>query len=226
MNFQAIVVSAWATLALAACGQSGTEGTFAPPYNCVCDPSQHDVAVRGMVQGLDPLRIEVTEIFADLPSDILQVGDQVGGTWTDELPCQTPGSLEIPQGPTNGAEVLVLIRRGNLDSYPNCAEYKSCTLAECGPPPSGESDPTDPAVGAWDACDGDCVTDTRQSCLTHRDEALLASEMRVMPWSESHNFGQLEGVEILVSTTELHSISLDDQSCQEAFPDALTEVPR
>ncbi len=225
MKFQTIAVSVLATLALSACGQSGTEGTFTPPYNCVCDPSQHEVALRGTVQSLDPLRIEVTEIFADLPPDILQVGDQVGGSWTDELPCQTPGSLGSPQGPTNGAEVLVLIARGNLDSYPNCAEYKSCTVAECGPPPTGESNPTDPEVGAWDECDGDCVTDTRQACLAHRGDALLASEMRVLPWSESHSFGQLEGVEILVSTTELNSISLDEESCHAVFPDALTDAP-
>lgn len=224
MNFQAIVLSALTTLSLSACGQSGSEGTAIPSYNCVCDSSQSDVAVRGTVLALAPLRIEVREIFADLPPELLQVGDQIGGTWTGELPCQTPGAIEDPQVPTDGAEVLVLFSRGNLDAYPDCVDYKSCTQRECGAPPTEDSDPTDPLVGAWDQCDGNCVTTTQEACRVHRDEALLASDMRVMNWSDSHNFGQLEGVDIRVSTQELDFIAQDEQSCHAAFPDALTEA--
>lgn len=134
--------------------------------------------------------------------DDLVLGDVVGGAVATELGC----GGDAPAMPAVGDEVFVVYQRGVADRYPDCSEYGACTTTHCGAQPNADDG------GAWDVCDGQCVTDTRGACSAHRAEALISGTLVVLPKTEPQ---LLAGRQVSASElSEFHT----REGCESRFP--------
>ena len=174
------VVSALVLAALVGCssGQTGSP-ECAAQESCVCTALAGKVMLTGTLATLENGTASVLITGFVSPAefrDDLVLGDVIGGEATTAFGCDEPAPTE----PAVGDEVFVVYARGGADRYPDCAEYQACTTAECGAPPTETS-----AAGAsWDACDGQCVTATRDACSAHREDALLSGTLVMLPRTE------------------------------------------
>lgn len=174
------MLSALALAVLLGCssGQTGSP-ECAARESCVCTALAGKVMLTGTLATFENGSASVLITGFVSPSewrDDLVLGDVIGGEAATSLGCDDPA----PTQPAVGDEVFVVYARGGADRYPDCAEYQACTTSQCGAPPTETS-----AAGAsWDACDGQCVTDTREACSAHREDALLSGKLVVLSRTE------------------------------------------
>lgn len=176
--------------------------------SCLCNALQAKLMFTGTLATFEngTATVLVTEWVSPVGyRDDLVLGDVVGGAVATTLGCGDPA---VPE-PSVGDEVFVVYARGGADRYPDCTEYQTCSITECGPAPDAED-----AFPAWDVCDGQCVTETSAACSLRRADALLGGELVVLPRTQS----QLLAGEQL---TEAEIAPLYDRSiCESRFPPA------
>lgn len=147
------------------------------PESCVCRALDSKILLTGTLatfeNGSASVLVSGWVSSSGGQNDIV-LGNTVGGTVTSTLGCGGDSGLT----PAVGDEVFAAYERGTIDQYPACAEYQSCTNTRCGPEPAVDN------TGAWDTCDGQCVTETVAACAAHRTEALLAGSLVILPKTE------------------------------------------
>lgn len=157
-------------------GQTGSPRCRGPE-SCVCRALESKILATGTLatfeNGSASVLVNGWVSSGGWQNDIV-LGNTIGGTVTTTLDC---GGNSEPE-PVVGDEVFVVYERGTTDQYPACAEYQACTTTRCGQEPAVDN------TGAWDTCDGQCVTDTVAACAARRTEALLAGSLVILPKTE------------------------------------------
>lgn len=162
-------------------GQTGSPDCPASE-SCVCAALDGTILLTGTLASFEAQTATVLVTGWVSPAELrddLVLGDTVGGAVRTTLGCGSdPAST-----PAVGEEVFVAYERGGSDRYPDCAEYRTCTTTKCGAPPTHDDG------SAWDACDGQCVTDSRSACSAHRAQALVTGNLVVLPKTDPQVLG-------------------------------------
>jgi hypothetical protein len=208
-------------------GQTGSPSCIVP-NSCVCEYFNHRIILKGTVARIDDAGTEVLvdELFngTNLAEDMgvidldggmhgpirtadLVVGDVIGGSFDSRLPCGGPDKRLVK---TND-KVLVSYIRGEEYRYPDCIEYKQCTVVKCN---AAWGDINENGFLEWDAgCDNDCVRDTSEICAEHRSEALLTGKLWILSWEVQMLFGADKSIE----AGQINALA-NPRICLQRFP--------